>query len=61
MAEAIKAGDTVRFKSGGPLMTVKSVNADGAWCEWFDKKDEIKSGRFALSSLVLDEGGPIIV
>jgi uncharacterized protein YodC (DUF2158 family) len=57
-----KPGDTVRLKSGGPLMTVHSISQpEGtAWCEWFDKKEEPKGQSFSLSSLVADDGGPII-
>jgi uncharacterized protein YodC (DUF2158 family) len=38
-----KAGDLVRMKSGGPLMTVEQVgkltttDEDAVWCTWFEK------------------------
>ena len=37
-----KAGDLVRVKSGGPIMTVKRVGKNMAeeevvWCVWFEK------------------------
>ena len=42
MAEAIQAGDLVHLKSGGPTMTVESVNTTGnltlVSCSWFDGK-----------------------
>ena len=36
-----KKGDTVRLKSGGPLMTVEdSTWADAIKCTWFDDKNK---------------------
>ena len=37
MSDAIKAGDRVRLKSGGPELTVKNMSDDGkfARCQWF--------------------------
>lgn len=59
MNEQLKAGDTVRLKSGGPLMTVESIDEyiDGktkAKCTWFidsKKNDDL----FVLSALIIDE------
>lgn len=58
-AEDINPGDTVRLKSGGPLMTVSQVanTASGirsAWCEWFEKT-KVERGTFALTSLVKED------
>ncbi|PDT39823.1 DUF2158 domain-containing protein [Sinorhizobium americanum] len=62
MTQQIKVGDIVMLKSGGPQMTVSSVEPayDGgpihAWCDWFVqdrgpwKKDR---GDFPVTSLVL--------
>lgn len=55
----IKVGDTVRLKSGGPLMTVEeigdySVDGDGpmkASCTWFDG-NAAKSQLITLHSFV---------
>jgi uncharacterized protein YodC (DUF2158 family) len=46
-----KAGDTVKLKSGGPVMTVAGKSTIGQIiCQWFDK-DELKNGRFNAESL----------
>jgi uncharacterized protein YodC (DUF2158 family) len=53
-----KEGDTVRLRSGGPLMTVKTLHADGTlWCEWFDK-NKLEGAEFKPASLEADDGGP---
>lgn len=53
MSNKIKFGDVVRLKSGGPKMTVSSVNLwDGcADCEWFDDKNICHYKKFSISSL----------
>jgi len=59
MAEAFKPGDTVKMKSGGPLMTVDSFSDDGdVWCEWFDDKNEPQGRSFKPHMLVHDDGTP---
>lgn len=39
-----QAGDVVRLKSGGPLMTITEVNGNVITCIWFigDKEVEVK-------------------
>ena len=54
----MKPGDTVRLKSGGPLMTVKAIvkSTGEIWCEWFGDKEELKGRGFTPTSLVKDDG-----
>lgn len=37
---SFKVGDVVMAKSGGPAMTVCSVDADGVYCKWHSKKED---------------------
>ena len=53
-----KAGDTVKLKSGGPLMSVVSVNSNEAWCEWFDDKKQSQGRNFNVAILIADDGFP---
>ena len=56
-AETFKPGDIVMLKSGGPHMTVswcqEEFGSVRAFCEWFDDKHALKSGKFAPASLEL--------
>ena len=51
----IKAGDTVRVKSGGPIMTVSSVQDKWgtltAYCNWFDG-GRSEQGDFPVTVLI---------
>jgi uncharacterized protein YodC (DUF2158 family) len=53
--EQIKPGDIVSLRSGGPRMTVATVDAQSAFCEWFTDDQQPQSRSFALASLKLDE------
>jgi uncharacterized protein YodC (DUF2158 family) len=62
-ADQFKVGDTVRLKSGGPVMTVSSLTKDlknkpMVNTVWFDKKDEEHSGQYLEEMVVADEGVP---
>jgi uncharacterized protein YodC (DUF2158 family) len=46
----IAAGDLVHLKSGGPTMTVRSIETDNVECEWFDK-GALKTHKFKLHSV----------
>lgn len=52
----LKIGDTVRLKSGGPVMTIEDIgtpqysDAPTAWCVWFEKTD-VKKGSFPMAAL----------
>ncbi len=52
-----KAGDRVKAKSGGPVMTVKSVENDVygeacVLCDWQDDAKQPANGTFTLVQLV---------
>lgn len=55
-----ETGDTVRLKSGGPLMTVEqtgehySVTGPAVWCVWFEKvgsKQNVQRDTFPAAGL----------
>ena len=55
-----KVGDTVRLKSGGPLMTVTGIGNDRnkeqmIWTSWFVNNKEDK-GHYPASSLDAEAG-----
>jgi uncharacterized protein YodC (DUF2158 family) len=55
----MKAGDTVRLKSGGPLMTIREQGQNGqGWeCTWLnDKAEKFDRGQFPEVMLVEDDG-----
>ena len=61
MSETLKPGDTVRLKSGGPLMTIEDIDDYGmvsplkkATCTWFDGRKK-NSDLIAVASLIPDE------
>ena len=51
MADTFSIGDVVQLKSGGPVMTVESVDSDGSvYCAWFDSKEK-KTGVFPAAAV----------
>lgn len=49
-ATALRSGDLVRLRSGGPLMTVKNVEGDQVNCIWTEE-GEIRSSSFPVALL----------
>ena len=53
-----KIGDVVRLKSGGPPMTVTSIESGDndvgyvVFCIWFNAKGNEKSGHYPAAALV---------
>ena len=45
-----KPGDTVRLKSGSPVMTVSKTEDGRVNCVWFSN-DDVKSGTFIAAAL----------
>ena len=54
--QPLHAGDLVRVRSGGPLMTVASVAGDQVKCSWTDWLGGLRSESFPISTLQ----GPIV-
>ena len=63
MSESFKPGDTVRLKSGSPLMTIEKITADRrgplVWCVWFEKNKQ-HTGTFAPHALEAHDGTPTV-
>ena len=55
MADSFNVGDTVQLKSGGPKMTVESLQefegTETVDCVWFDEKKEVKRQTFPAAIL----------
>lgn len=57
---SFKIGDVVQAKSGGPVMTVYSVDTAGVHCKWYsEKEDKFIPVTFPEAALDLYEG-PIV-
>jgi uncharacterized protein YodC (DUF2158 family) len=56
MAGQLKPGDRVRLRSGGPLMTVHSINGENIDCQWFTPQGELHSATFPIYMLTIIEG-----
>jgi uncharacterized protein YodC (DUF2158 family) len=54
--EQFKPGDTVSLRSGGPRMTISTVDGKNAVCEWFSDDQKPLSHSFAFTSLKHDDG-----
>ncbi len=50
---ALKPGDVVRLKSGGPHMTVSKLVNEYVHCQWFSgaRQEKMESASFASESL----------
>jgi uncharacterized protein YodC (DUF2158 family) len=52
-AAMLRAGDLVRVRSGGPLMTVNSVEGDQVNCSWTNWDGRLESQVFPIGALNL--------
>jgi uncharacterized protein YodC (DUF2158 family) len=50
-APAFQSGDLVRLRSGGPMMTVKSIKGDQAECFWTDYNGQMNYDSFPVDVL----------
>jgi uncharacterized protein YodC (DUF2158 family) len=48
-APLLKRGDLVRLRSGGPVLTVKSVRDGWVICSWLTDYGELQSGGFPIA------------
>ena len=54
--EALKIGDVVQLKSGGPKMTVTKVGDEEGvatvWVTWFDERNQTASTHFPAAAVL---------
>lgn len=48
-------GDVVSLRSGGPRMTIATINGPNAFCEWFTDDQQLQSRSFVVTSLKFEE------
>jgi uncharacterized protein YodC (DUF2158 family) len=59
MAQALKIGDVVQLSSGGPKMTVATLQSDGAGtvrCVWFSPDGKLDSAALPVDVLRPSKG-----
>lgn len=60
MADAMKPGDVVQLKSGGPIMTVTDADTvDGVstiWTVWFDQSKKEQRSHFPAATVQIYTG-----
>ncbi|MCF5838645.1 YodC family protein [Aeromonas veronii] len=49
----MKVGDAVKLNSGGPSMTVLTIDEEKAECLWFTSDYQLQSSTFPLSTISL--------
>lgn len=59
MSEKIESGDVVKLKSGGPRMTVSSVDQGDAFCYWF-VDHEVRRNTFPLAVLTKSSDNSLV-
>ena len=50
-APLLHSGDLVRLRSGGPLLTVKSVHDGWVICTWWTQYGDFQTGGFPIASV----------
>jgi uncharacterized protein YodC (DUF2158 family) len=53
-APALRSGNLVRLRSGGPLMTVKDIKGDQVDCFWVDWNGQINADSFPIDVLQME-------
>jgi len=56
----LKIGDTVRLKSGGPLMTVTYAEGITLECTWFDSSEKMQFGKFHTEAVEISDDDFIV-
>ena len=51
---ALRSGNLVRLRSGGPLMTVKGIKGDQVDCFWTDVNGQINADSFPMDVLQME-------